>query len=76
MLDDEQPEQIGFKGFVARLNPQQADKLFGASNVKLWRAGKLTDAQMVRQQGRSLSIDKLRQRTEDKGDTQTEFPYL
>lgn len=71
-LDDPPARQLTFNEFVGQMSRSQRVKLFGESNVKLWEKGLLTDAQMIRQQGRPLTLEELRKRVESKSD-QTEF---
>lgn len=73
-LDDPQPKQINFKEFINGLTQAQREKLFGAERIKLWQDGKITDAQLIRQSGKALTIEKLKERTDAAG--QIEFPYL
>jgi len=56
-LDEPAPEQINLGQLLDRLAPAVRDELFGAERVRLWRAKKLGDTDLIRQAGRPLSLD-------------------
>lgn len=66
---------LTFPQFVGSLPEATAARLFGSANLKLWKQGKLTNSQLIRQQGRPMTIEALSERTNSKNE-QSEFPYL
>lgn len=72
-LDDPPAPEVSFKSWVNQLSPENQRTIFGAENFRRWQQGRMTDAELIRQQNRPLSIEELRKRTENK---QGEFPYL
>lgn len=76
ILLDEQTTNWTFKQWVDdALTTAQQEQVFGAKKLALWRKGLLTDAEMIRQTGRPMSIEGLRRATEAKN-AQNEFPFL
>lgn len=72
-VDDPEPQALNFKQWIEQLSKEQKAKLFGAANLQRWERGGISDAELIRQQNRPMSIEQLRKRTETK---QGEFPYL
>lgn len=60
MLDDDPVNDLTFKQWLDTLTAADQDKIFGATRMKLYRAGKITEADLIRQQERSISLEDLR----------------
>lgn len=54
----------GFATWINSKTPEQQAKLFGKTELALWKKGRLTDAELIRQGNRQLSLDDLWKRTE------------
>lgn len=59
MLDDGPSPELTFKAWVDRLEPAQQKQIFGDTRLKMWREGKLSDQDLIRQQWRATSPDEL-----------------
>lgn len=60
-LDDDPVNDLTFKEWLSGLSVDDQNKIFGKGRMDLYRRGKLTDADLMRQQERSISLDDLRQ---------------
>lgn len=60
-LDDDPVNDLTFSQWLNTLSREEQDKIFGPGRMKLYRDGKLTEADLMRQQERSISLDDLRQ---------------
>ena len=59
MLDDGPTPELTFKQWVDRLEPEKQKQIFGDTRLKMWREGKLSDQDLIRQQWRAISPDEL-----------------
>ncbi len=70
-IDDPLPQQVTFKAWVMQMSPKEQSRVFGAENFQRWNRGLMTDAELVRQQNRPMTIDALREVTNQ----QVEFTF-
>lgn len=50
---------ITFESYFDKLSPRQQDEAFGPGRGALWRAGKITQADLLNQQGRPVTLREL-----------------
>jgi hypothetical protein len=55
MLDDGPTKELTFKAWMDNLSATDQAQIFGKSRVELWKAGKLTDQDLIRQQWRAIA---------------------
>lgn len=60
LLDEDAISEFTFKDWLATISPADQEKIFGKKQMELYRAGKITDAVLIRQQQRALSPEDLR----------------
>jgi hypothetical protein len=60
-LDDDPVNDLTFKQWLDSLSVADQNKIFGETRMRLYREGKITEADLIRQQERSISLDDLRQ---------------
>lgn len=65
-LDGEAPDVVNADQFLDSIGEDAANELIGEGRASLWRAGKITLAQLVDQSGRALRVDELRRRSRRK----------
>lgn len=57
ILDSADAQTMTFSNWLQNLSVSTQDKIFGATSMKLFRAGKISEQQLIRQQERILSMD-------------------
>lgn len=59
LFDDGPTKELTFKAWMDSLKPEEQNQIFGAGRVKAWKAGKVSDAELIRQQERAIAPDDL-----------------
>lgn len=55
-MDGKGAEPRTFAAWMNALTPAEQDRLFGSVNASRWRAGRITQTELLRQAGRPLSL--------------------
>lgn len=59
LFDDGPTKELTFREWMDTLNAKQRDQIFGRERIAAWQAGKITDADLIRQQTRAIDPDNL-----------------
>lgn len=59
MMEDGPSKELTFREWMDTLTAKQREQIFGRERVAAWNAGKLTDADLIRQQTRAINPDNI-----------------
>ena len=59
MLDDGPSKELTFRAWLDTLTPQQQTQIFGKNRIALWKAGKLTEQDLIRQQWQAINPEDI-----------------
>lgn len=59
MMEDGPSKELTFREWMDTLSAKQREQIFGRERIRAWEAGRITDADLIRQQTRAISPDKL-----------------
>lgn len=65
-VDDEAVAPVSFSQWIEQLTAEQQRTIFGEDNLRRWKANRISDADLIRQSTRPMTIDQLRQQTENR----------
>ena len=63
LLDEDPLKDMTFGQWLRTLTEAQQASIFGPGRMKLWREGKITDADLIDQQRRALTLDEFNNKT-------------
>jgi hypothetical protein len=62
-MDGKSAEPATFAAWMNEKTPEEQDRLFGSLNARRWRAGTITQSELIRQLGRPLPVAEFARET-------------
>lgn len=71
-IDEPESAELNFRQWLETIPLGERNTIFGQENLKRWKAAKISDAELIRQANRPLSLDEWKERAKNR---QGRFPF-